>query len=72
MQDPRSSTHETAENRQVERSLSTEIFDDQERRELPLRGVMDTIPGLVWSHESTRRGERGRGLPDGVRAGDEG
>jgi PAS domain S-box-containing protein len=49
MQDPRSSTHKTAENRQVERSLSTEIFDDQERRELPLRGVMDTIPGLVWS-----------------------
>jgi PAS domain S-box-containing protein len=52
MQDPRSSVPETsarAEGGQGERSLSTEIPDDRERRELPLRGVMDTIPGLVWS-----------------------
>ncbi|HZW80930.1 MAG TPA: PAS domain S-box protein, partial [Candidatus Deferrimicrobiaceae bacterium] len=28
---------------------STQIPDDRERRELPLHGVMDTIPGLVWS-----------------------
>ncbi|MGD1021793.1 MAG: PAS domain S-box protein [Candidatus Sulfotelmatobacter sp.] len=52
MEDPRSSKHETsarAGDEQDERSRSTEIHDDQERRELPLRGVMDTIPGLVWS-----------------------
>ena len=49
MQDPRSSTHETAEDGQDERSQVTRRLDDQERRELPLRGVMDTIPGLVWS-----------------------
>jgi PAS domain S-box-containing protein len=52
MQHPRSSVHETsarAEDGQDERSRSTEIADDRERRELPLRGVMDTIPGLVWS-----------------------
>jgi PAS domain S-box-containing protein len=52
MQHPRSSSHETsarAEDRQDERSRSTEIHDDGERPELPLRGVMDTIPGLVWS-----------------------
>src|ERR1700739_3668823 len=35
--------------KQDEPSLFTETPDDQERRELPLRGVMDTIPGLVWS-----------------------
>jgi PAS domain S-box-containing protein len=52
MQNPRSSVHETsdrAEDGQDERSRFTEIPDDRERRELPLRGVMDTIPGLVWS-----------------------
>jgi PAS domain S-box-containing protein len=52
MQESRSSTHENsaqADNEQRERSLSSEIPDDRERRELPLRGVMDTIPGLVWS-----------------------
>lgn len=27
----------------------TKVPDEQERRELPLRGVMDAIPGLVWS-----------------------
>jgi PAS domain S-box-containing protein len=52
MQNARSSAHENSartEDAQHERSLSTEIPDDRERRELPLRGVMDTIPGLVWS-----------------------
>jgi PAS domain S-box-containing protein len=52
MRHPQSSVHQTsarAEDRQDERSRSTEIPDDRERRELPLRGVMDTIPGLVWS-----------------------
>jgi PAS domain S-box-containing protein len=52
MQHPRSSIHETsarAEDGHDERSLFTGSADDRERRELPLRGVMDTIPGLVWS-----------------------
>jgi PAS domain S-box-containing protein len=52
MQRPRSSVHETsarAEDGQDERSRVTEIPNDRERRELTLRGVMDTIPGLVWS-----------------------
>jgi PAS domain S-box-containing protein len=52
MEHRRSSVHETSartEGGQHERSLSSEIPDDQERRELPLRGVMDAIPGLVWS-----------------------
>jgi PAS domain S-box-containing protein len=52
MQHPRSSVHETsarAEDGRDERSLFTGSPDDRERRELPLRGVMDTIPGLVWS-----------------------
>ncbi len=52
MENPRSNIHETSartDDRQDERSLFTEVPDDRERRELPLRGVMDTIPGLVWS-----------------------
>ena len=52
MQNPRSSVHQTsarAENGQDERSRFTEFPNDRERRELTLRGVMDTIPGLVWS-----------------------
>jgi len=52
MQRPRSSLHETSdrpEDGQEERSRVTEIPNDRERRELSLRGVMDTIPGLVWS-----------------------
>jgi len=52
MQNPRSSVHETSarpEDGQDERSRVTEIPNDRERRELTLRGVMDTIPGLVWS-----------------------
>ena len=52
MQHPRSSLHEISardEGGQDERSLSTEIPDGRERRELPLPVVMDTIPGLVWS-----------------------
>jgi len=52
MQHPRSSVHETsarAESRQDKRSRLSETPDERERRELPLRGVMDTIPGLVWS-----------------------
>jgi PAS domain-containing protein len=52
MQDPRSSLHETSarvKDGQRQRSHSTKIPDERERRELPLRDVMDTIPGLVWS-----------------------
>jgi PAS domain S-box-containing protein len=52
MQHPRSSSHETSaptEHSRHELSLSTESPYDRERRELPLRSVMDTIPGLVWS-----------------------
>src|ERR1700740_2356713 len=52
MQRPRSSFHDTpapVESGQDERSRFTEIPNDRERRELTLRGVMDTIPGLVWS-----------------------
>jgi PAS domain-containing protein len=52
MQDPQSSVPETsarAGGGQGERSHFTEKRDDRERRELPFRGVMDTIPGLVWS-----------------------
>jgi len=52
MQRPRSSLHKTSErpeDGQEERPRVTEIPNDRERRELSLRGVMDTIPGLVWS-----------------------
>jgi PAS domain S-box-containing protein len=52
MSRPRSSARETSgrpEHRKDERSDLTETPADRERRELPLRGVMDTIPGLVWS-----------------------
>ena len=52
MQHPRSGIHETSvrtEDERDEQLLSTESADDRERRQLPLRGVMDTIPGLVWS-----------------------
>jgi PAS domain S-box-containing protein len=49
MQRPRSSVHETSARAEDQRSRFTEIPGDQERRELSLRGVMDTIPGLVWS-----------------------
>jgi hypothetical protein len=52
MSHPRSSARETsgrAEDGKDERSDLTETPADRERRELPLRGVMDTIPGLVWS-----------------------
>jgi PAS domain S-box-containing protein len=52
MQHPRSSIPETSartEDGRDERSRVTETPDERERRELPLRGVMDTIPGLVWS-----------------------
>src|SRR5579864_6483338 len=51
MKDLRSHPREAsgpAENRRDERPLF-ESPDDRERRELPLRDVMDTIPGLVWS-----------------------
>jgi PAS domain S-box-containing protein len=60
MQRPRSNVNETsprAEDGQHERSHSAEIRDDRERRELPLRGVMDTIPGLVWSALPDGHGE---------------
>jgi PAS domain S-box-containing protein len=52
MSHPRSSARETsghAEDEKDERSNLTETPADRERRELPLRGVMNTIPGLVWS-----------------------
>ncbi|HXM68594.1 MAG TPA: PAS domain S-box protein [Candidatus Acidoferrum sp.] len=49
MQRPRSSVHETSARAEDQRSRFSEIPGDQERRELSLRGVMDTIPGLVWS-----------------------
>jgi PAS domain S-box-containing protein len=52
MPQPRSSVNQTsarAEDGQDARSRFNELPDDRERRELPLRGVMDTIPGLVWS-----------------------
>jgi PAS domain S-box-containing protein len=52
MQYPRSSLHETsarAEDGQDEQSRSTAIPNDRERRELSLHGLVDTIPGLVWS-----------------------
>jgi PAS domain S-box-containing protein len=51
MQRSQSSVHKTSghtEGPLDQRSL-TKVPDDQERRELPLRGVMDAIPGLVWS-----------------------
>ena len=51
MQHSRSSVHKLSghsEEPRDERSL-TKVPDDHERRELPLRGVMDAIPGLVWS-----------------------
>jgi len=60
MQDPRPSVHEIsaqAEDGQHERSRFSEIPNDRERRELPLRGVMDAIPGLVWSALPDGRGE---------------
>jgi len=52
MQPPRSSVRKTparTEDRQDARPPFAEFPDDRERRELPLRSVMDTIPGLVWS-----------------------
>ena len=52
MQPPRSGVRKTSarsEDRPDERSFLTQNPDDRERRELPLRDVMDTIPGLVWS-----------------------
>ena len=52
MQPPRSSVRKTSarsEDLPDERSFLTQSPDDRERRELPLRDVMDTIPGLVWS-----------------------
>ena len=52
MQPPRSSVRKTSarsEDLPDERSFLTQSPDDRERRDLPLRGVMDTIPGLVWS-----------------------
>jgi len=52
MQPPRSGVRKTSarsEDRPDERSFLTQSPDDRERRELPLRDVMDTIPGLVWS-----------------------
>src|ERR1700678_4630362 len=51
-QHPRSSGYEAsvrAEDGQGKPSLVPEIPDDRERRELPLRDVMDAIPGLVGS-----------------------
>src|SRR5579862_7518037 len=60
MQRPRSSLYETshrAEEGQHKRPHSTESHDDRERRELPLRNVMDTIPGLVWSALPDGHGE---------------
>jgi hypothetical protein len=51
MQHSQSSVRKTpgrTEEWRQERSL-TKVPDEQERRELPLRGVMDAIPGLVWS-----------------------
>jgi PAS domain S-box-containing protein len=60
MQHPRSSLREISardEGGQDERSLSTEIPDGRERRELPLPVVMDTIPGLVWSALPDGHGE---------------
>jgi PAS domain S-box-containing protein len=58
-QQPRS-IHESSagtEDGQDKRSLLAETSDKRERRELPLRGVMDTIPGLVWSALPDGRGE---------------
>ena len=52
MSHPHIQLHETsarAEGGRDERSDFNEIPDGRERRDLPLRGVMDTIPGLVWS-----------------------
>jgi len=52
VQHPGSNVPETSartEDGRDERSPSAEIPDDRERRELPLRSVMDAIPGLVWS-----------------------
>ena len=52
MQQPRSTIHQNSartESGRDERSFFTEIPDDRERRELPLRSVLDAIPGLVWS-----------------------
>ncbi|MGA9507648.1 MAG: PAS domain S-box protein [Candidatus Sulfotelmatobacter sp.] len=60
MQHPRSSVHKTSarvEDGQEKRSRFTETSDERERRELPLRGVMDTIPGLVWSALPDGHGE---------------
>jgi PAS domain S-box-containing protein len=58
MQHPRS-IHKTSAGvgGQDQRSRFTESPKDRERRELPLRGVMDTIPGLVWSALPDGHGE---------------
>jgi PAS domain S-box-containing protein len=61
MQQKRSSVRKTSaraedkEDKEHEPPHPTESPDDRERPELPLRVVMDTIPGLVWS-----------ALPDGA------
>lgn len=52
MQRPQSNLHGTsarADEERDEQSRVTEFTEDRERRELPLRSVMDAIPGLVWS-----------------------
>jgi hypothetical protein len=51
MQHSQSSVHKISgrtDDRRDERSLA-KVPDEKERRELPLHGVMDAIPGLVWS-----------------------
>jgi PAS domain S-box-containing protein len=48
MQNQRSSVNQTSARAEGGQQQSQRL-DDQERRELPLRSVMDTIPGLVWS-----------------------
>ena len=48
MKNQRSSVDQTSARAEGEQGKSQRL-DDQERRELPLRSVMDTIPGLVWS-----------------------
>jgi PAS domain S-box-containing protein len=48
MQNQRSSVNQTSARTEGGQQPSQRL-DDQERRELPLRSVMDTIPGLVWS-----------------------
>ena len=51
MQHSQSSVHKISgrtDDRRDERSLA-KVPDEKERRELPLHGVMDTIPAMVWS-----------------------